>query len=57
MEVGHARTPWLSINYLKDFRCPSLPRTPLVAYQNGVKMVMCGLKKLTSDSDMVLLPP
>ena len=29
MEVGHARTAWISLNYLENFRSPSLPRTPL----------------------------
>lgn len=56
-EVGHARTPWISLSYLGNFRSPFLPRTPLVAYQNGIRVDMCGLKKVTSDSDTVLLPP
>lgn len=55
MEVGHVRTAWISLNYLENVRSPSLPRTPLMTYQNGIRVPMCGLKKLTSDSDMLLL--
>lgn len=56
MEMGHARILRLSINCLENHKPPFLPRTLLVAYQNGSRAVTCSLKMLTSDSDMLLLP-